>query len=97
MDKYIKLGPAEEKQGGRHRESNLACSLEAILGAYYLCGKVTEIENFIDKYLSPYIQDIDEHKVELINKHISPIKDEYIELFKNNLPSSKRRFNSTNT
>ena len=27
IDKLIKLGPAEEKQGGRKRESNLACSL----------------------------------------------------------------------
>jgi len=61
LDKVIKLGPAEEKQGGRHRESNLACSLEAVLGAYYLCGKIKEIEEFIDKYLSPFIQDIDEH------------------------------------
>ena len=61
LDKHIKLGPAEEKQGGRVRESNLACSLEAILGAYYLNGKLVEIENFIKKYLIPYSQDIDEH------------------------------------
>ncbi len=61
LDKEIKLGPAEEKQGGRRRESNLACSLEALLGAYYLDGKVDEIESFIHKYLSEFIQDIDEH------------------------------------
>ena len=36
LDKLIRLGPAEEKQGGRKRESNLACALEATLGAYYL-------------------------------------------------------------
>ena len=39
IDKRIKLGPAEEKQGGRKRESNLACVVEALLGAYYLNGK----------------------------------------------------------
>ena len=61
LDKVIKLGPAEEKQGGRKRESNLACSLEALLGAYYLNGKITEIENFIKDYLSKFIKDIDEH------------------------------------
>lgn len=61
LDKLIKLGPAEEKQGGRHRESNLACSLEAILGAYYLSGKLYELELFIGKYFSDFIQDIDEH------------------------------------
>ena len=61
VDKRIKLGPAEEKQGGRKRESNLACSVEALLGAYYLNGKTTEIENFIAEYLMPYAKDIDEH------------------------------------
>lgn len=61
LDKLIKLGPAEEKQGGRKRESNLACSLEALLGAFYLNGKNEEIEAFIAQYLMPYAKDIDEH------------------------------------
>lgn len=61
IDKLIKLGPAEEKQGGRKRESNLACSLEAILGAYYLSGCSECIEKFIDKYVMPFAKDIDEH------------------------------------
>lgn len=61
VDKLIKLGPAEEKQGGRKRESNLACSVEALLGAYYLNNKTTEIEKFIDEYLMPYAKDIDAH------------------------------------
>lgn len=61
VDKRIKLGPAEEKQGGRKRESNLACAVEALLGAYYLNGKILEIEKFILEYLMPYAKDIDEH------------------------------------
>lgn len=61
VDKRIKLGPAEEKQGGRERESNLACSVEALLGAYYMNGKSEEIESFIARYLMPYAKDIDEH------------------------------------
>ena len=61
LDNLIKLGPAEEKQGGRKRESNLACSLEALLGAYYLNGKIVEIEKFIGEYLLPFAKDIDEH------------------------------------
>ena len=61
VDKRIKLGPAEEKQGGRKRESNLACTVEALLGAYYLNGKISEIENFIAQYVMPYAKDIDEH------------------------------------
>ena len=61
LDSLIKLGPAEEKQGGRHRESNLACSLEAILGAYYLSNKGNCVELFINKYILPYAKDIDIH------------------------------------
>lgn len=61
LDKLIKLGPAEEKQGGRRRESNLACSLEAVLGAYYLSKKGDCVEVFIKKYLQPFVADINEH------------------------------------
>lgn len=61
LDKLIKLGPSEEKQGGRNRESNLACSLEAVLGAYYLSGQYNAIEKFIEKYVLPHAKDIDEH------------------------------------
>ena len=61
LDKLIILGPSEEKQGGRKRESNIACSLEAILGAYYLSGKREEIEHFIKEYIIVYAEDIDKH------------------------------------
>lgn len=61
LNKLIKLGPSEEKQGGRKRESNLACSLEAIFAAYFLGGKETAIENFLKNYLIPYISDITDH------------------------------------
>lgn len=61
LDKLIKLGPAEEKQGGRRRESNLACALEAILGAYYLSEKGYAVEKFVESYVMPYAKDIDEH------------------------------------
>ena len=42
----------KEKQGGRKRESNIACSMEAILGAYYLSNQTTNIEKFINEYHS---------------------------------------------
>ena len=61
ISEIIRLGPAEKKQGGAHRESNLACALEAILGAYYLSNKGECAENFLRKYLSPFVKDIDEH------------------------------------
>lgn len=61
LDKLIVLGQSEEKQGGRKRESNIACSLEAILGAYYLSGKREEIESFIKDYILIYADDVDKH------------------------------------
>ena len=61
VDKDMILGHAEEKQGGRKRESNIACTLEALLGAYYLSGKYNEIESFLDEYLMQYAEDIDKH------------------------------------
>ena len=61
VDKLLKLGPSEEKQGGRKRESNIACALEALLGAYYLNGKQTEIETFIKDYVMVFAEDVDKH------------------------------------
>ena len=70
LDKEIILGPSEEKQGGRKRESNIACSLEAVLGACYLSGKRDEIENFIKEYVMIYAEDIDKHFVKYNAKDI---------------------------
>ena len=61
LDELIILGPSEEKQGGRKRESNIACSLEAVLGAYYFSGKQEKIEKFIKEYIIVYAEDIDKH------------------------------------
>jgi len=61
LDKLIILGPSEEKQGGRKRESNIACSLEAVLGAYYFSGQQEQIEEFIKNYIIIYAEDVDKH------------------------------------
>ena len=61
VDACLKLGPAEEKQGGRKRESNIACALEAVLGAYYLNGSQIAIEKFIKDYVMVFADDVDKH------------------------------------
>lgn len=61
LEKELILGPAEEKQGGRSRESNLACSMEAVLGAYYLNGEAEKIEKFIKEYLIIYSEEVEKH------------------------------------
>ncbi len=61
LERIIKLSESEEKQGGRKRESNIACAFEAVLGAYYLDGKQEEVKRFLEYQLSKYIEEIDNH------------------------------------
>lgn len=61
LAKLIKLGKHEEKQGCRKLESICACAFEAVLGAYYLDGKFSELIKFIEKTLMPYIEEVDKN------------------------------------
>lgn len=51
----------EEKQGLRNSDMICACAFEALLGAYYLDGKFSEIEKFIERTFQPYIEDVEKH------------------------------------
>jgi len=57
----IIIGKREEKSGGRKRTSILACAFEAVLGAYYLEGKIKELSIFLEKVFEPFIKDVDEN------------------------------------
>jgi ribonuclease-3 len=46
---HLKLGRAEENNGGRERESALADALEALIGAVYLDSTLLEAQRFILK------------------------------------------------
>lgn len=45
--KYIDLGTGEEKDKGRHKESVLACTFEAVLGAIYLSDGFNRAKDFV--------------------------------------------------
>jgi ribonuclease-3 len=60
---YIQIGPAEEKQGGRMRESTLACAFEAMLGALYLDGKLENLYSFLIDLASREVEFIDKNDV----------------------------------
>lgn len=49
LGKYLNLGKGEEKSGGRMRDSNLADSFEALIGAIYLDGGLDETKKFLNK------------------------------------------------
>ena len=47
LDKYLNIGPHEEKDGGRTKSSILACAMEAILGAVYKSIGFEEAKKFL--------------------------------------------------
>lgn len=59
LQKYLNLGPHEEKTGGRTRPSILACAFEALLGAFYEDGYLEEIYKFLDELYEQYVDEID--------------------------------------
>lgn len=61
LDELMILGKREEKTGGRKRKSILACTFEAVLGAYYLNGKQKELLDFLEETFTPFFEDIYEH------------------------------------
>lgn len=60
LGKYIKLGYHEEKSGGRNRQSTLACAFEALLGAFYLDGKINNLSIVLRDLLQDKVTEIDQ-------------------------------------
>lgn len=61
LQELIIMSKHEEKQGCRKLDSICACAFEALLGAYYLDGKINDIEKYIEKTFRPYIEDVKNH------------------------------------
>lgn len=59
LDKLIRSGVHEKKQGITKLESVTACTFEATLGAYYLDGKLFELKKFIADTFNDYLEEID--------------------------------------
>lgn len=70
LSDLIILAPHEEKQGTRNIDSICACAFEAVLGAYYLDGKYTELVKYIEKTFEPYIDDVKDNFVSYNAKEI---------------------------
>lgn len=59
VDKYLRLGQGEERQGGRKRDSILADALEAVLGAVFLDGGFACAENVVSGLFAALWPDAD--------------------------------------
>ncbi|MBL7158922.1 ribonuclease III [Candidatus Microgenomates bacterium] len=58
LGELLKLSKGEEKEGGRENPSILADTFEALLGAIYIDGDISQAKDFLEKAFYPYIQEI---------------------------------------
>lgn len=61
LQELIILSKHDEKQGARKLNSICACVFEAILGAYYLDGKYSQVRKYIEDTFTPLIKEVKEN------------------------------------
>lgn len=83
IGEYLNLGYHEERSGGRTRPSTLACAFEALLGALYIDGKMTDIQDLLLKLLSEEVTDIDSDDVK---NNFKAVLQEFTQAKDNSLP-----------
>lgn len=62
LSAFIRVSEAEEKDGGREKQSILACAMEALFGAIYLSGGYKEVESFVIKHMNKLIDDLNNNR-----------------------------------
>lgn len=55
LGEYLLLGHGEDMTGGRHKPSNLANAMEAVMGALYLDKGFEAAKSWINEKLAPYL------------------------------------------
>ncbi|MFN8614357.1 MAG: ribonuclease III [Vampirovibrionales bacterium] len=59
LGQYMRFGPNEERQGGRNKQSSLACGLESLLGALFLNGRLGIAKRVLDSLLDDAVTHVD--------------------------------------
>jgi ribonuclease-3 len=63
LPEFLILGESERRsQGAHYKTSTLACAFEALLGAFYLDGRTSEVKTFLRDILLDKIHAIDANK-----------------------------------
>jgi ribonuclease-3 len=83
LGNYLQLGKGEETSGGRKKLSNLADTLEALIGAIYLDQGLDVTRQFVVENLEPYISDISDRQ---ITKNYKSRLQEYLQSEQKKLP-----------
>ncbi len=84
LGEYILLGEGEVKSGGWHRDSILANTLEALIGAIYLDGGLTACVRQITTWFASSLEDVDPHKE---HKDAKTRLQEYLQARRLSLPN----------
>ena len=63
LGQYIRLGVGEEKNGGRDRDSILADTFEAFIGALYLTAGMKKVDRILKEYVMPIIDNLEELEI----------------------------------
>ncbi len=58
LAEIIRASEHDKKQGIKKLTSVTACAFEAVLGAYFLDGKMEQLENKLEDIFAPYIKEI---------------------------------------
>ncbi len=56
---YLRLGPGELKSGGHRRDSILADTLEALIGAVYLDSDISSAQQLVERLFKNFLENID--------------------------------------
>ncbi|HXE74065.1 MAG TPA: ribonuclease III [Candidatus Xenobia bacterium] len=56
LGSYLRLGPGEEKTGGRFKQAILANALEGLVAALYLDGGIEVARRFVEEFVLPEVR-----------------------------------------
>lgn len=79
----IILSKHEAKQGYAQIESVSACAFEAVLGAFFMDGKLNELVPFLKENLMPYIEEVD---INFVKYNAKAILQEYTQSIDKHTP-----------
>lgn len=63
LGEFLLLGHGEEQSGGRHRPSNLADALEAVVGSLYLAAGLAEVKELVRRLFGERVKELDGRRV----------------------------------
>lgn len=83
LEELLIVSKHDKKQGLTQNDSVCACAFEALLGAFYLEGKLKALRKFLKKMLKPYIEDV---QANYINFNAKALLQEYTQGVNKQLP-----------